>query len=469
MVLGCAEGEVGGPPAATCSEDSECLVDQRCDVVAGVCRDVPDMSVGMEDMAVAEPEDMRRDAPDLPTLMRPDFGQEEPDLGQDLGGMVDQGMPEDMGSGVDMNVPEDMGSGVDMMVDPCLSVTCAPKDNECSGDFLVSYGGGVCDDGACTYAETRTDCAAMGNRKCENGACVDRECDPACEAPGVCDQGSCSFPLCAAEGDACEPLSGTDQGDFLCLIDNQATSEAHCFSKCDEDGASGGCATGQRCFAAVSNSPDLLICIDSECSSNADCSGGTCIKFENSFGYCEPGGVVPTGGTCEPASDQWCQQGNTCVTGSTGTGVCEAVCEPWGGTGCGASEYCALYTNRMGVCTSDQDATGQDAYDLCTTPGNYCADATVCITGSTDNFCVKYCRPGSADCAGIHSTVTCDNYVLPGERSLGICNVAACTTSTDCSTTADCVNGLCRQRCTAGTVAADCGSSSWSCVGGYCE
>ncbi len=475
-VTGCAEGEIGSPPPAmaSCTSDVDCEGSSRCDIIAGMCRQVPGMDMapdvkmdmtggGMDlDQGVTPVPDMPVVVPDMRVLPVPDLN---PPVDM---GMPDMAPPPDQGGPVDMGMP-DMAPPPDMMVDPCLDVTCAPRDNTCEGDFLVSYAGGVCNGGTCSYGETRTDCTVMNNRKCENGACVDRVCDPACEAPGNCVQGSCEFPTCANEGDACDP-SPTEQGSFLCLIDDQVTGAAHCYSTCPQAGSGNGCAVGQRCFAAVTGNPSLLICLDSECASDTDCGTGTCVKFENSFGVCEPGGTVPTGSTCNPGADQWCQQGNVCAVSSGSTGTCEKTCEPWTGAGCGANEYCALYTSRMGICTTDQDATGTNVYQQCSTPGSYCDDATPCFNNGASNLCFKYCRPNSSDCAGIDPSVTCDNYIFPGDRALGICNVAACTTSNDCvNLSDDCLGGLCRTRCTSATVVSDCGSADWSCVAGYCE
>lgn len=470
-VTGCAEG--GVTPAISCMTDEDCAPNQRCNVLDGVCLDV---TGGSDEEMGTSGEDMDMNpqvSPDLPVVL--DMGGEEmgpvvivPDFGTDMGPPVDMMTPVDMAPPEDMNPPVDMAPPEDMRVDPCLNVSCAPRDNVCQGGFLLSYGAGVCADGMCTYSEDRIDCTAMNNRKCENGACVDRECDPACEAPGTCNAGTCSYPGCMAEGDACD-TSTTDQGNFLCLIDDATTNAAHCYSKCPAAGSGVGCDVGQRCFAAVTNAPDLLICLDSECSSNNDCNGGTCIRFENSFGYCEPGGAVPVGGTCNPGADQWCQQGATCDTGGNATGTCERVCDPWSGTTCGATQYCAVFTSRMGICTGPQDATGTGPYEQCSTAGSYCDDATPCINNGGTNICIKYCRPNSADCAGIASSVTCDNYIFPGDRTLGICNAVACTSSAECSASADCVGGQCRERCVIGNEVNDCGSSAWSCVGGYCE
>lgn len=463
--VGCAEGEIAAPPETMtmCTSDAECEGTARCDVVAGVCRAQPGLDMTM-DMSGGVVPDMPVVVPDMRVSPVPDLS---PPV--DMGTPDMMNTPEDLG--MDMAPPVDMPVVVpDMEVDPCLDVTCAPRDNMCEGDFLVSYAGGVCNAGTCSYGETRTDCTVMNNRKCENGACVDRQCDPGCEAPGTCNAGTCAFPTCMAEGDACDP-SPTEQGNFLCLIDDQTTGAAHCYSTCLQAGSDQGCNVGQRCFAAVTSDPSLLICLDSECGSDADCGTGTCLKFENSFGVCEPGGPGATGAACNPGAGQWCQQGNVCAVASGSTqGTCEKTCEPWTGAGCGASEYCGIYTTRMGTCTSDQDATGAGPFEECSTAGNYCDDATPCFGTSTVNVCLKYCRPNSADCAGIDPSVTCDNYLFPGDRALGLCFASACTTSADCTQASDdCVGGLCRSRCTQGSVVADCGSANWSCVAGYCE
>ena len=461
-VTGCAEGDLAEPPnaARSCSADSECPEGQRCNILERLCFESPTVDLGdlsdrldaSADLSGEEDMTMERDtrsdliiAPDLPDL---------PDSKPDEGAL---------------DMEADSGE-MDLAVDPCVGVTCPPQQDVCEGDFLLSYAAGVCDpqQGACGYAETRTDCTATANRRCEGGACVDRQCDPACEAPGSCQQGACVFPVCASEGDACDP-SSTAQGGFLCLLDGGAGSnQAHCYASCQQANTAQGCGPGQFCIE-VGNNASQQFCLNSECASDLDCAGGgTCLKFENSFGYCEPGGAVAPGGSCDSSTGQWCQQGAVCVRAQGASqGVCTTTCDPWGGSSsCSALQECAIYTNRTGICTGNLDPTGLNAFESCSMPGAYCDDATQCFsTSASASTCLKYCRPNSTDCSTIAPSLVCNTYAFAGERALGIC-FGACSAGNPCNASADCIGGLCRFRCTS---ASECGSGAWSCTAGYCE
>lgn len=351
--------------------------------------------------------------------------------------------------------------------DPCEDVVCSDRAAECDGDFVLEYGTGACNGGTCQYSEMRTDCTAMG-KVCQGGACADPVCDPPCEAGGVCTPGGCTYGSCVTEGQMCD-ASMTDQGDFLCLVDQRGS--ARCYTKCTESYAPAECADAQRCLPGVQSNPSLLFCVDSGCSTNAECNGGTCLRFENNYGVCEPGGAVAKGGVCNTATDTWCQQGLVCNTpnGST-TGVCEQLCDPWAAsTGCAANEHCSVYTSRSGVCTTELDSTGTQPFEQCSTPGAYCDDATFCAGNGSNNICYKFCRPGASDCNALASTSACNDYVFAGDRSIGICDVDCSLNTSVCGAGGDCVNKVCRRRCTAMNVVADCGSASWQCVNGYCE
>jgi hypothetical protein len=112
--------------------------------------------------------------------------------------------------------------------DPCQGVVCnMPPAAMCDGQVAVTYGvSGTCDDGECSYEATRADCAANG-QLCEAGACVAPP-DPCqgviCNMPpsamcdgqvavtygvsGTCDDGECSYAAmradCAANEQICE-------------------------------------------------------------------------------------------------------------------------------------------------------------------------------------------------------------------------------------------------------------------------
>lgn len=307
-----------------------------------------------------------------------------------------------------------------------------------------------------------------------NGTCVPAVCDPTCPAPGVCTRSGCSYPTCAKVGDACD-ASMSDQGSFWCLI-NRDTNRSSCFSKCTDPLSPSTCGDAEYCLS-INNNNAISYCATSECNVDTDCNNGadrgSCIRLENNFGYCVASGNVQPGGTCDNSNPALrCAQGSTC----TNSGVCRKLCDMWASPSqCGAGERCNIYSPRIGICVNNPDATGAAPYSLCTTPGNYCSDGVRCVGGTSDNFCIKYCRverDGSGfDCDSLSGSV-CNNYLSPGDRSLGRC-LPTCDNDNFCGTGGRCVSGKCRSTCTAATVAQDCcnGQSpcEWTCTNGLCE
>jgi hypothetical protein len=478
-VSGCAQGELEDVDPeveldTSCKGDEDCTAGLRCNVIVGECVRITPMinnSTGNNTTANnTTANNTTANNQTTPPNNTTANNQTSPPNNM-TSPPVDMG--EDMGMEEDMRDPNTCvpACGVG---EKCESGTCVPDmltcnpacgaNEECMQGTCVPIQTGVCDP-ACPDTQT-----------CENGTCVPATCNPGCEAGGTCTVNGCVYPQCQSEGAACDP-STTDQGSFYCLV-NSADNRAQCYSKCPVSNSAQGCAVGQRCLAPVQSNPSIQICLDSECSIDSDCNDGadtgTCLKFENSWGFCEPDGGAALGATCNPSANQWCQQGLVCDTPSGGsTGSCEQVCDPWTGAGCGVSEYCSLYTTRSGVCTSDTDSLGFQAFEQCATPGDYCDDATVCLSAGQNNFCFKYCRPGSSDCS-FSSSATCNSYIFPGEREIGLCDLNCMGDSSVCPTDWDCVNGVCRDRCTTATVVADCcggnaTNCNWQCVGGYCE
>ena len=111
--------------------------------------------------------------------------------------------------------------------DRCAEVTCqAPPAPSCDGQVSVSYAAeGACLDGVCSYPQARVDCAAAG-QACLDGVCgppagpcslvtCDSPPAPSCEeqvsvsyaAAGTCQDGACSYAAqradCAASAKRC--------------------------------------------------------------------------------------------------------------------------------------------------------------------------------------------------------------------------------------------------------------------------
>lgn len=301
-------------------------------------------------------------------------------------------------------------------------------------------------------------------------------CDPACGDGETCEDGQCvglPDPTCTQKGESCDPAV-VDQGTFWCAGDGDGGGE--CLPKCDEALSATGCAMGEYCMNLGSQDQPALACVESQCSVDSDCSSNTCLDFDNQFGLCVASGSTPEGGSCDPSAENACAPGHYCreEPRDSGQGICRQLCDPWvNGSSCPSGQACNLFTTREGICVTEVDPVFEpDPYDECTTSGSMCDDAMICLQGQTNNFCLGYCRPGQGDCGNTPVPLQCDNYVVPGERSWGLCT-ATCPDYLSCGDGSVCDNGLCRRTCTEATVAQDCCGGStpcdWSCVNGRCQ
>jgi hypothetical protein len=310
---------------------------------------------------------------------------------------------------------------------------------------------------------------------CMGGQCVSA-CPDGCANDQICTSDGCVYPDCAAVGDPCEADNG-DQGDFLCLADENGVGE--CFSACSTSFEVDTCATGEYCFD-VTDDGSYKACLPSTCDSSADCTDGTCIDFENDFATCFGSGGLAIGAPCNLETGDSCVGGSFCrlTNSTTGDGVCSSICDPWAATSaCPAGEACGYFlTWRTGLCTDELDAVGTEPFEQCATSGDTCTDATRCFDVGSVNACFQYCRPGSNDCVGLMpdgSDAVCNNYVFYANRVIGLCD-GPCAGDGDCPTGARCVAQACRRTCTDQTTAvADCCGGTTPCdamcVNGLCE
>jgi hypothetical protein len=309
------------------------------------------------------------------------------------------------------------------------------------------------------------------NEVCENGVCVE-SCMPPCQAPEICTANGCEIPACTQEGQSCD-LNNRNQGQFACLADN--SGQGVCVTTCPDAFAASTCATGEYCWE-TNDVPAVSVCYPSQCGTDGDCVGGTCINFDNNFGICLTSGTVAIGGSCDVTLANTCVQGAYCrrLASGSSAGVCSQTCDPWGGSTCGTGKVCSyVITTREGVCMAS-DSTGTSSYASCTTLGDGCANAVQCFglnSNPPSNACLKYCRAQQNDCTGLSLASTCDIYTWPGDRSLGLC-FPTCISDAECGARR-CVGSSCRSICTAASVITDCcGGTSpcdWTCVNGLCE
>lgn len=314
------------------------------------------------------------------------------------------------------------------------------------------------------------ECAS--NQTCSpDGTCVDL-CMPACEAPEVCTAQGCRIPDCAAENEICD-LNRRIQGDFACLSQD---GEGRCFKTCEDAFSPSDCGTARYCLNVSSGATPLNVCIDSECTTEADCGQDSCIPFDNGFGSCARAGQIAEGESCSVPTNM-CEQGTICRRLASGndSGVCSRICDFFATTSdCPAGQACgSLLSPRAGLCTTETTGPGTMAYDACSDPGQFCGDGLRCLgTSGGGDFCFPYCRPGEGDCDAIlpdGSDGACANDFFPGISALGVCNPPCDPGETNaCGVGAVCLdNGfgdnICRRTCSAGNEVEDCCNGSAPC------
>lgn len=310
------------------------------------------------------------------------------------------------------------------------------------------------------------------NETCVAGVC-ESACSPTCVAPQVCTENGCEFPACTQVGDRCQ---GAQPEGFLCLVES-GSNEGRCFQSCEERGSRSGCGAGQFCLA-VNSTSDANYCVESECTSTAECGAQTCLEFLDDFGLCFPGGNLPEGSACTSSNNQ-CGQGFFCDTdGSSTAGVCRRLCDPFQVGSCGAQQACGeLVTERQALCTNTLTSPPRAAFQSCSPAGSWCGDRTLCQDfGEGQAFCIPYCRPGGNDCSGLTPAALCDPYV--GPAGLGLCLPECDPLDADSCGEFECIDsgpdaGLCRIPCSAGNVVQDCCNGTTPCtamcVDNYCE
>ena len=404
----------------------------------------------------------------------------------------------------DCPIKDEKGRTIECRDGKCLPVT--DSTNNGGADTGIDDTGGDRSDGDDETGETDSDDDGGGSQfdpddcegncgpaeECVNGSCVSRqqECSPECAQGKVCDtsNGECVPISCDEKGDSCD-VNQLDQGTFWCVQLSQS-GDGTCVPKCDNEFAAGSCADGEYCRNLRPNGEPALACLPSQCSTNADCTTsttqGTCINFDNHYGICFAPGPLAPGEQCSTTQgSDLCQRGYWCRTPQgSDSGVCAKLCDPWAtsSSSCPSGEACTVLTNRQGICSDKTEATPKAPYASCSTSGNMCSDGTVCLGSSSPN-CYKFCRTGEGDCDGLTFNgeplpSTCDNYMVPGERSYGLC-FPTCQTAADCCPDSNpdcglsCHSGICRTTCSPASVAEDCCNGDtpcdFRCVGGLCE
>lgn len=252
---------------------------------------------------------------------------------------------------------------------------------------------------------------AEGQTVCD-GNCVDLMTDidhcGACNSPCSLDQ-YCDSGVCHSQ-ESC--------GDGICGFDET----------CFEDG----CCNGQT--VDLSQNPDHCGACKNACPENAYCDNYGC--------YCEDG-YRWENKTCalvseaECASDQDCEDGDTCTVNRCESGSC--VSEP---PVCGVQDGCCSCEGDpdcIAHCETDFDcdicmkcADGVCVPESC---GVYCGEGKVCHSVSGGSYCVplpEACRTIKPDCR---------EYFCEGEKIMCERKAECAVSSAECSDDSDCEDG----------------------------
>lgn len=327
--------------------------------------------------------------------------------------------------------------------------------------FLMDTGGASCvEDGLCASgcASPDPDCVCQADGTC-NGQCPnllsDPDCSSDCVANGVCATASCPRPDpdCTSELSTCTMDS---QCQYRSCVADPQRSQRYCSRPC-----SATCAAGTTCVGAVCLLPQLPTAgLGQACTIGGTfCTAGTCSGL--------PGGATTCRVTC--TSDANCPTTDECVMGQNAVRICERkppeampgeACLPnvtrcLGGTTCaglpGGPTTCRT------TCTSDAQCAASDECVMGT------GSARICVVRAPPVAAGAPCTPGSSRC---ESGTGCAGPAA-GPTT---CRVV-CSTSTQCPTDRECVDGaaglrICEPKPPEATEGAPCTIGLTRCLGG---
>lgn len=288
-----------------------------------------------------------------------------------------------------------------------------------------------CPDGACLTPPGR--CIAAGGCRvdadcpadlpvCRAGACAPGPCGGGCPAPLVCLDDACVDP--GACGGPCPPglRCLPDQGCVGCTADGQCGAGAHCatdddftcrrgerLGACQPCGPGGACGFDQRCDAELGflclaacerdrDCPAGNTCQGGVCRGDPLCGGRACRRDDECDGACLGGACTPRqicerdadcaedwrcdGGRCLPTAPTCfgtdaCPQGQICLGGRCAPGGPAGACAP-----CDGPDSCA----SPALCI-DLDGTGSRCVALCGRDG--CPAGLACLDAGPFGVCLS--------------------------------------------------------------------------------
>lgn len=330
----------------------------------------------------------------------------------------------------------------------CEGITCnAAPDDVCDGDVAVLYVTiGNCAAGDCTYANSRLDCAVLG-QTCENGACIDLCDGVVCTEPpdDFCTENVATFfGLGSCGGGLCDYEEFSQDCSLISRNCIDGACRAECRPEFCNSPPEARCDAGRAIGYAEPGSCEGSLCVYDEVIDNCAARGEACIDgvcVENCFdeGTCdlppEPvcnGDVLTTYaefGTCDEATESCVYAEGTVNCADSGL-ACDAgecvplcavtICAPVPPPTCDGEVR--VQSVFPAACVDDVCIYDELRFD-CTDRGEVC-NGGVCVNPCIGVICNDSPEP------------YCDSTNIAVPRDPGRCVLGECTyepTLTDCS------------------------------------
>ena len=353
-----------------------------------------------------------------------------------------------------------------------VSECITPPFSFCDGETAVRYpANGSCVRGACGYAETRVDCAALGS-SCIDAACINIDlCEGVtCTNPpadrcvgnslrsfgeGVCNPGTgvCEYaPLntdCAANSATCVGTACIPNDLCAGIVCNTPPSPVCAGGSAVSYSLPGTCVAGDCFYAEATEdcSLDSGICVGGACQTLNPCLGVSCATPPDSTCVGDTAVVYGTTGLCLAGDCNYQRTETDCAASG---GICaDAACQtvdrcagvscdaPPAGV-CESGSVVRLY-NGVGTCDAATGACDYASGTLdCSENGEACADgACVPVDPCVDVTCAAFDAPF---CTGDLATTVGEGYCVDGG-----CEYGDAISYEDCTLAGKvCVAGTCQ-------------------------
>ncbi len=331
---------------------------------------------------------------------------------------------------------------------PCTVDSCTPsvhKDTDAQCGHAPLKNGTGCDDGnACSSADRCVAGACTGDLVVcnDNNPCTSDSCKGGSGAGCVyanndgapCDDGSVCTTNDACGGGACVSGKPTACDDQNPCTEDACDGKLGCTYKATTAGCTDGnaCTAGDACKGGVCVPGQGVLCDDGNpCTTDACLPAAGCTVTNDDGATCSDGDVCTkgdtcAGGTCAPAKQQSCDDGNPCtidscdkVKGCQQTKLDGDACDD--GTVCTVGDTC-----KAGACTPGGALACNDG-NPCTTDA--CDPLIGCKTKPADG---KVCVPAgnSCDVGGVCAAGVCKTVKQSGCNDGNPCTTDTCDAKT---------------------------------------